>query len=103
MKQIALHPYRTGSVLTALMSLLCSAPMAFGQMQWSSYDTSGNLVIANVATGGDLASGSSVTFTIPANTQLYFVTKNFLPFSLAGASSRKPVTFKVTASGGLTG
>ena len=77
--------------------------MAFGQMQWSSYDTSGNLVIANVATGGDLASGSSVTFTIPANTQLYFVTKNFVPFSLAGASSRKPATFKVTASGGLTG
>jgi len=76
---------------------------AFGQLQWSSYDTSGNLVTANVATGGDLASASSVTFTIPANTQLFFVTKNFTPFSIAGANARMPVTFKVSASGGLTG
>jgi len=73
---------------------------AFGQLQWSSYDTSGQLVTANVATGGDLASASSVTFTIPANTQLFFVTKNFTPFSIAGANARMPVTFKVSASGG---
>jgi autotransporter-associated beta strand protein len=75
----------------------------FAQFQWSSYDTSGNLVAANVATGGNLASGSAVTFTIPANTQLFFVTKNFVPFSLAGANAKKPVTFKVSASAGLTG
>ncbi len=73
------------------------------QLQWSSYDTSGNLVTANVATGGDLASATSVTFTIPANTQLSFVTKNFTPFSLAGASSKKVVTFTLSASAGLTG
>jgi autotransporter-associated beta strand protein len=79
------------------------ASTAFGQFQWSSYDTSGNLVTANVATGGDLASASSVTFTIPANTQLSFVTKSFTPFSLAGSSSKMAVTFQVSASGGLTG
>ena len=89
------------SVLAALSMGLASAAM--GQMQWSSYDTSGNLVTANVATGGDLASASSVTFTIPANTQLSFVTKNFTPFSLAGASSKKIVTFTMSASAGLTG
>ena len=72
-------------------------------MQWSSYDSSGTLVTANVATGGDLTSGTSVTFTIPANTQLFFVTKNFTPFSLTGANSRMPVTFNVSASGGLAG
>ncbi len=89
--------------LLALLVLLAVSTKAFGQMQWSSYDTSGNLVTANVATGGDLASASSVTFTIPANTQLFFVTKNFTPFSLAGANARKPVTFKVSASAGLGG
>ena len=73
------------SLLAALAFGL--ATTVLGQMQWSSYDTSGNLVTANVATGGDLASATSVTFTIPANTQLSFVTKNFTPFSLAGASS----------------
>jgi autotransporter-associated beta strand protein len=95
---------RNFRVLTiAALALFGVAGAAFGQMQWSSYDTSGNLVTANVATGGDLASGTSVTFTIPANTQLFFVTKNFTPFSLAGASARKPVTFKASASAGLTG
>jgi len=103
MKQIILHHSKTHFVSTVCLSLLGSAAMAFGQMQWSSYDTSGNLVTANVATGGDLASASSVTFTVPANTQLYFVTKNFVPFSVAGASARKPVTFMVSASAGLTG
>jgi autotransporter-associated beta strand protein len=89
--------------LLALLATLTFTTASFGQLHWSSYDTSGNLVTANVATGGDLASASSVTFTIPANTQLFFVTKNFTPFSLAGVSARKPVTFKVSASAGLTG
>ena len=91
-------------VLSAIVLLVFGlASAAFGQLQWNSYDTSGNLVKASVATGGDLASGSTVTFTIPANTQLFFVTKNFTPFSIAGASARMPVTFKVSASAGLTG
>lgn len=93
--------FRVLSAIVLLMFGLASA--AFGQLQWNSYDTSGNLVTANVATGGDLASGSTVTFTIPANTQLFFVTKNFTPFSIAGAGARMPVTFKVSASAGLTG
>ena len=89
--------------LFILAALLGFSPTLFGQMQWSSYNSSGTLVTANVATGGDLASGTSVTFAIPANTQLFFVTKNFTPFSLAGGSSRMPVTFEVSASGGLAG
>src|ERR1041385_7895699 len=75
---------------------------AFGQLQWSSYDTSGNLVTANVATGGSIGSGS-VTFTIPANTQLSFVTKNFLPIALATPTAKKTVTFNVSASGAFGG
>ena len=73
-------------VMLVQLALTGLATTALGQMQWSSYDTSGNLVTANVATGGDLASATSVTFTIPASTQLFFVTKNFTPFSLAGAN-----------------
>ena len=81
---------------------MMAAP-AFAQMQWSSYDASGNLVTANIATGGDTASGTSVTFTIPANTQLSFATKSFTPFSLAGASASKSVGFNVSVSAGLGG
>ena len=61
----------------------------------------GTLVAPNVATGGTL--GSSVTFTIPAGVQLYFVTKNFKPIDMGAASTRGAVTFQVTASGGITG
>lgn len=77
--------------------------MAFGQMQWSSYDTSGNLVTANVATGGDAASASSVTFTVPANTRMFFITKSFTPIVLSQANASAVVTFKFAASGGITG
>lgn len=89
--------------ILALASLLGSSIIAFGQFQWSSYDVNGNFITNNVATGGDLASGTSVTFTIPANTELVFVTKSFTPFSLAGASSSKVVTFTMSASGALGG
>ena len=92
---------RIFSVTMALAFGLAGA--AFGQLQWSSYDTSGNLVTANVATGGDLASATSVTFTIPANTQLFFVTKNFTPIVLSQATASAVVTFKFSASAGLTG
>jgi autotransporter-associated beta strand protein len=76
--------------------------MAFGQLQWSSYDTSGNLVTANVATGGDVASGS-VSFTVPANTRMFFVTKSFAPIVLSQQNASAVVTFQFTASGGITG
>ena len=101
MKQF-FHRCTIHSSLIAVLSLLGSCPLAFGQLQWSSYDSSGNLVTANVASGGDVNSGS-VTFTIPANTQLSFVTKNFTPFSLAAASARRLVTFNVSVSAGLAG
>ena len=89
--------------LLAFAVLIGLATPAFGQLQWSSYDTSGNLVTANVATGGDLTSASSVTFTIPANTQLFFVTKNFTPIVLSQANASAVVTFQFSASAGLTG
>ena len=95
---------RSSIVRIFLALLLCGVTVpSFAQLQWSSYDTSGNLVTANVAIGGAANGGGSVTFTIPANTQLSFVTKNFLPFSLTGANARRSVTFNVSASGGLAG
>ncbi len=89
--------------LLAYVALTGLVTHAFGQLQWSSYDTSGNLIAANVASGGDMASGTSVTFTIPANTQLFFVTKNFTPINLSQASAAAVVTFRFSASAGLTG
>ncbi len=88
--------------LMALLLALLAVP-AFAQLQWSSYDTSGNLVSANAGTGGDSLAGTTVTFTIPANTQLSFVTKSFTPFSLAAGNSKRSVTFNVQASAGLGG
>ncbi len=87
--------------LLALIALIGLTTHALGQLQWSSYDTSGNLVTADVATGGDAASGTSVTFTIPANTQLAFVTKSFTPLSLAPANAAQKINFTMTADGGL--
>jgi autotransporter-associated beta strand protein len=103
MKPIALRHSKTSLVSTVLLSLLCSATMAFGQMQWSSYDTSGNLVTANVATGGDAASASSVTFTVPGNTRMFFITRSFTPIVLSQQNSAAVVTFKFSASAGITG
>jgi len=85
------------------MGMVCAATLpAFGQLQWSSYDANGNLITANVASGGDQASGTSVTFTIPANTQMSFATKSFTPFTLAGPNARRSVTFNMNASAGLS-
>ena len=87
-----------------LALLVCGMALpAFGQLQWNSYDTSGNLVTANVATGGDVASATSVTFTIPASTRMFFVTKNFTPIKLQQANASAVVTFRFSASAGLTG
>lgn len=95
--------FRVNLIFTVLLSLLGSSLAAFGQMQWNSYDASGNLITANVASGGDLASATSVTFTIPANTQMSFMTKSFTPIALQAALATRTVVFNVTASAGLTG
>jgi autotransporter-associated beta strand protein len=94
---------KISSVLVMLVSLLGSAAVAFGELQWNSYDTSGNLVIADVASGGDIASGHSVTFTVAANTRMFFVTKSFTPIVLSQQSASAVVTFQFSASGGITG
>jgi pectin methylesterase-like acyl-CoA thioesterase len=75
---------------------------ALGQLQWSSYNNTGGLVTANVASGGDATSGGSVTFTIPATTELVFMTKTFAPINLVAASSAAKVNFTLNASGGFT-
>jgi hypothetical protein len=79
------------------------APAAFAQLQWSSYDTSGNLVSANAGVGGDATYGGTVTFTIPAGTQLSFITKNFSPLNIAAANARVQISFQVSASAGWGG
>ena len=74
---------------------------AFGQLQWNSYDKNGNLVTANAASGGDATYSSSVTFMIPAGTELIFVTKNFVPLALTNANAAQKINFSMTANGGL--
>src|SRR5215469_9794328 len=102
------NPRRCKTLLTYLrfsLALLLGATIpAFAQLQWSTYDTAtGTLLAANSGTGGDLASSSSVTFTIPAGSNWVFVTKSFTPFSIAGASTKKIVTLNFSVSAGLTG
>jgi hypothetical protein len=55
--------------------MLATSTSVFAQLQWSSYNTSGTLVTANVASGGDVPYGGNVTFTIPAATELDYKTK----------------------------
>ena len=89
------------SLLTALSLGLAST--AFAQLQWNSYSKSGTLVTPNVASGGDSTYGGSVTFTIPASTQLEFATTTFVPFNTPSAGNSAIVTFNISMSGGLTG
>ena len=93
------------AIFAAVAALLESveATIGFGQLQWNSYDSSGNLIAARVATGGDAASATSVSFTIPANSTNFFVTKNFMPINLSQVNASAVVTFKFSASAGLTG
>jgi pectin methylesterase-like acyl-CoA thioesterase len=81
--------------------MLATSTSVFAQLQWSSYNTSGTLVTANVASGGDAPYGGNVTFTIPAATELVFMTKTFVPVSIAAASSSEKINFSLTANGGL--
>jgi autotransporter-associated beta strand protein len=102
------NPRRCKSLLMHLrfsLALFLGATIpAFAQLQWSTYDTAtGTLLAANSGNGGDLASSTSVTFTIPAGSNWTFVTKSFTPFSIAGASTKKVVTLNFSVSGGLTG
>ncbi len=89
-------------LLLPLVACGMSLP-AFGQLQWNSYDAGGNLIAAKVATGGDVASATSVNFIIPASSTNFFVTKNFTPINLSQANASVVVTFKFSASAGLTG
>lgn len=83
--------------------LLLAAISSHAQLKWNAYSSSGTLVTANVASGGDSTYGGSVTFTIPATTQLEFVTKMFVPMSTPTAGNSAKVTFNISASGALTG
>ena len=87
--------------LLAFTMLIGLATPAFGQLQWSSYNKTGGLVTANVASGGDATYGGSVNFTVPASTELVFMTRTFVPLTLAGASAAQKVNFSMTANGGL--
>src|SRR5579863_7609220 len=91
--------------IVSIMALIVfgAAGAVFGQMSWSSYDNSGNLITNNVATGGDVVSGTGVTFTVPPNSTNFFVTKSFTPIVLSQANASAVVTFKFSASAGLTG
>jgi polygalacturonase len=77
------------------------APGVRAQLQWSSYSNVGALVTTNVASGGDSTYGGSVTFTVPASTEYVFLTKTFVPISIAAASTSTAVDFNFSANGGL--
>ena len=91
------------NLFAPLLAILALTTTAFGQLQWSSYDKTGTLVTANVASGGDSTYGGSVTFSIPAATQLEFLTKTFAPMNTPSAGNAALVTFNIAFSGGLSG
>lgn len=88
---------KTTSVTTLVLGLTALALTAPAQLQWSSYDTSGNLVNANAG------SGNTVNLAVPANTTLVFVTRNFEPLDLSAGGAVSTVNFTFEASGALTG
>jgi Pectinesterase/Immunoglobulin domain/Bacterial Ig-like domain len=94
-------------LLAHVAGLACAAvsllfgPHCQAQLQWSSYNTSGTLVTANVASGGDSTYGGNVSFTVPSGTELVFVTKTFKPVNLAAANASSKVNFTFSANGGL--
>ncbi|HTB84106.1 MAG TPA: pectinesterase family protein [Candidatus Sulfotelmatobacter sp.] len=86
-------------LVMAILSLAVNSSKA--QLIWSSYNNVGALVTANVASGGDAGYGGSVVLTIPASTELVFMTRTFVPKNLAPASSSAKINFSMTANGGL--
>ncbi len=100
MKQ-SIHRLTIVSILAAL--LLGSPGAVFAQLQWSSYNNAGALVTANVASGGDATYGGTVSFTVPANTQLIFMTETFAPINLTNASASRKVYFTMTSTAGISG
>lgn len=90
MKSSILHT----AIITAVLGFAATAP---AQLNWSAYDTSGNVIDANAG------SGSTVNFAVPAGTTRIFLTKNFTPLDLSAANSVSTVNFTFEASGGLTG
>src|ERR1700677_3178604 len=78
-----------------------SVVAVFGQLQWNSYNNVGTLVGSNIATGGDSTYGGSVSFTVPATTELVFMTETFVPTNLASSGASAKINFTFSASGGL--
>jgi hypothetical protein len=87
------------SVLSAiiLVPVLSIAAGAAPQLNWSAYDTSGNLLNANAGIGGEVA--SSVSLTVPANSTMVFVTRNFTPLDLSVNGTLSTVNFNLSAQG----
>ena len=94
------HPCHYSNSITALA--LASASV-HAQLVWSAYDNNGNLVTANVATGGDSTYGGTVTFTIPASKQYEFVTRTFAPLNTPSCLTaiQRLVSFYFNGSGGI--
>lgn len=88
--------------ILAVMATLGLAATATAQLQWSSYDSSGNLLSANMASGGDATYGRSVSFVVPPSTQRIYMTKSFEQINLTNAGSFKKVNFSLVADGSLT-
>jgi hypothetical protein len=93
----------TAASVTLTLSNLTLVPLGTAnpnQLQWRSYDTSGNQVSGAAGFGGNNLSGSAVTFNVPAGATYTFVTTNFTPVTLA-ASQIQQVSFAMNASGGF--
>ena len=81
--------------------LLAGVMTTFGQLQWSSYNNVGVLQTNNAGAGGDATYGGSVNFTVPASTELVFMTKTFVPTNLATSGASAKINFTFSATGGL--
>jgi Pectinesterase/Immunoglobulin domain/Bacterial Ig-like domain len=103
-KPILSHSLRKVPALAGLLAAALTAGLAttaLGQLQWSSYNSSGLLVSPNAAYGGDASSGVSVNFSIPAGTQLIFMTEAFAPIALTNANAAMALDFSLSADGGM--
>lgn len=87
---------------TILAAVLGFAVRASAQLNWSAYDTSGNLVNGSAGVGGDIGNGT-VSLTVGAGQQLIFVAQNFNPINLSAPNTVATVNFNLSISGGLTG